>query len=183
MVEGRPRASPPTTGRSGSSSGRSTCDSSSPRPTTNAPRSPTWWLGSSRYLDRDCEDDPEHDATVRLAGYPVKDFDALCELIRAEVEDEGSPWRGRLSDATVAAFVRRLDAARFRMGHLVRGREAEDPAAHRIDWEANQVTVVDIHGLHDRAKRFVTGVVIKRLFEQKERWDGVSPWRSWSSTS
>src|SRR5439155_12320512 len=127
------------------------------------------------YLDRDCQDDPEHDATVVHAGYAVKDFDALCELIRGSVEDEHSPWRGRLSDATVAAFVRRLDAARFRMGHLVRGREAQDPAAHRIDWESTQVTVVDIHTLHDRAKRFVTGVVIKRLFEQKERMGRREP--------
>jgi uncharacterized protein len=127
------------------------------------------------FLDRDCADDPEHDATVVYGGYPVRDFDALCELVRENVEDEHSPWRGRLSDATVAAFVRRLDAGRFRMGHLIRGREAEDPAAHRIDWESAQVTVVDIHNLHDRAKRFVTGVVIKRLFEQKERMGRREP--------
>jgi len=61
------------------------------------------------------------------------------------------------------------------MGHLIWGREAESPAAHRIDWEANQVTVVDIHNLHDRAKRFVTGVVIKRLFEHKERMGRREP--------
>jgi DNA helicase HerA-like ATPase len=121
------------------------------------------------FLDRDCTDDPEHDATVVYRDYPVRNFDALCDLIRENVEDDQSPWRGRLSDATVAAFVRRLDAGRFRMGHLIRAREAEDPARHRIDWESTQVTVVDIHTLHDRAKRFVTGVVIKRLFEQKER--------------
>jgi len=121
------------------------------------------------FLDRDCEDDPDHDATVVYGGYAVPDFDRLCEIVREEVETDGSAWRGRVSDATVAAFVRRLDAARFRMGHLVWGRQAEDPAAHRIDWEAAQVTVVDIHNLHDKAKRFVTGVVIKRLFEQKER--------------
>ena len=127
------------------------------------------------FLDRECEDDPEHDATVVHGGYPVHDFEALCELIRSQVEDEGSAWRGRLSDATVAAFVRRLDAARYRMGHLIWGREAEDPRAHRIDWEANQVTVVDIHNLHDRAKRFVTGVVIKRLFEHKERMGRREP--------
>lgn len=127
------------------------------------------------YLDRECEDDPEHDATVLLGGYPVKDFGALCELIRENVEDDHSPWRGRLSDATVAAFVRRLEAGRFRMGHLIWGREAEDAARHRIDWEATQVTVVDIHGLHDRAKRFVTGVVIKRLFEHKERMGTRQP--------
>ncbi len=127
------------------------------------------------YLDRECEDDPENDATVVFGGYPVADFEALCELVRGNVEDDASPWRGRLSDSTVAAFVRRLDAARFRMGHLVWGRVAEDPARHRIDWEANQVTVVDIHNLHDRAKRFVTGVVIKRLFEHKERMGRREP--------
>jgi DNA helicase HerA-like ATPase len=127
------------------------------------------------YLDRECEDDPEHDATVIHGGYPIADFGALCDLIRDNVEDEHSPWRGRLSDATVAAFVRRLEAGRFRMGHLVWGREAEQPERHRIDWEAHQVTVVDIHNLHDRAKRFVTGVVIKRLFEHKERMGRREP--------
>ncbi|HXF56242.1 MAG TPA: ATP-binding protein [Actinomycetota bacterium] len=127
------------------------------------------------FLDRECEDDPEHEATVVHAGVPVTDFEQLCDLVAAQVELEGSPWRGRVSDATVAAFVRRLDAARFRMGHLVRGRDAEDPRRHRIDWEANQITVVDIHSLHDRAKRFVTGVVIKRLFEEKERMGRREP--------
>ncbi len=127
------------------------------------------------YLDRECLDDPENDATVVFGGYPVQDFDALCDLIREQVEDEHSAWRGRLSDATVAAFVRRLDAARFRMGHLVWGRAAEHPERHRIDWESNQLTVVDIHNLHDRAKRFVTGVVVKRLFEHKERMGRREP--------
>jgi DNA helicase HerA-like ATPase len=127
------------------------------------------------HLDRECQDDPEHDATVVFGGYPVHDFAQLCEIIATEVDEDGSAWRGRVSDATVSAFLRRLDAARFRMGHLVVGREAERPAAHRIDWESNQVTVVDIHNLHDRAKRFVTGVVIKRLFEHKERMGRREP--------
>jgi DNA helicase HerA-like ATPase len=129
------------------------------------------------YLDRECEDDPDHEATVLFGGYPIKSFDELCDLIRDQVEDDHSPWRGRLADATVAAFVRRLDSGRFRLNasHLIWGREAEDPAAHRIDWESNQVTVVDIHTLHDRAKRFVTGVVIKRLFEHKERMGRREP--------
>jgi DNA helicase HerA-like ATPase len=127
------------------------------------------------YLDRECEDDPDHDASVVYSGYPVYDFAQLCEIVATEVDADGSPWRGRVSDATVAAFLRRLDAARFRMGHLIWGREAEDPRRHRIDWDANQVTVIDIHNLHDRAKRFVTGVVIKRLFEHKERMGRREP--------
>ena len=121
------------------------------------------------YLDRECLDDPDSDATVVHEGTAITDFDALCDLITNELEHDGSPWRGRVSDATIGAFQRRLDAARFRVGHLIWGREADQPGTHRIDFEAHQVTVVDIHSLHDRAKRFVTGVVLKRLFEQKER--------------
>jgi hypothetical protein len=127
------------------------------------------------HLDRECEDDPDNDASVVFSDHPVHDFAQLCDIVANEVDADGSPWRGRVSDATVAAFLRRLDAARFRMGHLVWGREAEHPERHRIDWGANQVTVVDIHNLHDRAKRFVTGVVIKRLFEHKERMGRREP--------
>src|SRR3954447_4399442 len=129
------------------------------------------------FLDKECEDDPEHDATVVFGGYPVRTFDDLCDLIETELDDEGSRWKGRLSDATVAAFLRRLRAGRFRLNqnHLIWGREAEHPERHRIDWDSTQVTVVDIHNLHDRAKRFVTGVVIKRLFEQKERMGHREP--------
>ena len=34
--------------------------------------------------------------------------------------------------------------------------------------ENNQVTVIDINSLHDRAKRFVVGVIVRKLVEQKE---------------
>jgi len=121
------------------------------------------------HLDKECDDDPEHDATVLYGGYPVRDFDALCEIIHQNLEGDDAAWRGRMAEGTVAAFQRRLDAGRARIRHLIWGRDAEDPSRHRIDWEAAQVSVIDIHGLHDRAKRFVTGVVIKRLFEEKER--------------
>ncbi len=33
----------------------------------------------------------------------------------------------------------------------------------------HQVTVVDLHNLHDRAKRFVVGVAVRKSFEDKER--------------
>ena len=121
------------------------------------------------FLDREAEDDPEHDATVKISGQAIESFDALVEYINAELDDDTSPWRGRMAEGTIAAFQRRLESARFRVGHLIWGREAENPGAHRIDWDAAQVSVIDIHTLHDRAKRFVTGVVIKKLFEHKER--------------
>jgi hypothetical protein len=39
---------------------------------------------------------------------------------------------------------------------------------HRIRLD-DQVTVVDLHNLNDRAKRFVVGVTIRRAFEDKEQ--------------
>src|SRR5262249_36114880 len=45
----------------------------------------------------------------------------------------------------------------------------------RIDWRRAQVTVIDIHNLHDRAKRFVIGVVLKKMFEEKESTGSARP--------
>jgi len=118
---------------------------------------------------------PDFPASVRLPDplgqrVDVHSFEALCELIRAHLEDD-SPrsWRGPIAAGTAQAFLRRLEAARFHLGHLIRGRDAADIEAHRIDWAQRQVSVIDIHNLHDRAKRFVVGVVVKKLFEAKER--------------
>jgi DNA helicase HerA-like ATPase len=105
----------------------------------------------------------------------VHSFDELCELIRAHLEDDTSSWRGPIAAGTVQAFLRRLEAARFHVGHLIQGREAADIERHRVDWQSNQVSVIDIHNLHDRAKRFVVGVVVKKLFEAKERSGQARP--------
>src|SRR5919205_3062284 len=42
------------------------------------------------HLDRECEDDPENDATVTFQGYPVVDFPALCDIVANEVDADGS---------------------------------------------------------------------------------------------
>ncbi len=125
-------------------------------------------------LERGAEDIPEFPGSVRLPGplgdmRPIHGFDELCELIAEHLEDDGSNWRGYIAQGTVSAFLRRLDSARFYCGHLVRGRDASDIEAHRVDWRATQISVIDIHNLHDRAKRFVVGVVVKKLFEAKEQ--------------
>ena len=107
--------------------------------------------------------------TVEIGGQLVTDFDELVEAISTMTDPEaGGTWGGRAAPGTVQAFLRRLEAANPHVGHLIRGLASEDAAAHRIDWSRTQTSVVDIHRLHDRAKRFVVGVVLKRLFEQKE---------------
>ncbi len=105
----------------------------------------------------------------------VKSFKELCALIERRLESSDSGLVAYSSRGTVSAFLRRLDGARAQVGHLIRGTEASDPADHRIDWQRNQVSVIDIHNLHDRAKRFVVGVVVKRLFEEKEASGSAEP--------
>lgn len=131
-------------------------------------------------LQREAEDVPDSPATVRLPNeggelVHVKSFDQLCELIDRRLSADGSSWAGYAAPGTVSAFLRRLDGARLHCGHLIKGADAPEPEKHRIDWESNQVSVIDIHNLHDRAKRFVVGVAVKRLFEQKETTGSARP--------
>jgi DNA helicase HerA-like ATPase len=131
-------------------------------------------------MQREAEDVPDSPGTVRLpdeAGemVHVKSFEQLCGLIDRRLSVDGSTWAGYAAPGTVSAFLRRLDGARLHCGHLIKGAEAPEPQKHKIDWESSQVSVIDIHNLHDRAKRFVVGVVVKRLFEQKETTGTAKP--------
>lgn len=112
------------------------------------------------------------DGGVRIDGQVVRDFPGLVDLIEAKLDPDGDDygqWAGRaIGQGTVNAFVRRLHGAVRHVQHLIRA-DVPRPETHRIDLEAAQVTVVDLHNLNDRAKRFVVGVVLRKTFERKER--------------
>jgi len=111
------------------------------------------------------------DGSVVIDGTTVRTFRALVELITEKVlsEDDGPVWAGTaIGRGTINAFVRRLNSAVRHVERLIRG-NLPDPERHRVALENNQVTVVDLHNLNDRAKRFVVGVTVRRAFEQKER--------------
>jgi DNA helicase HerA-like ATPase len=119
---------------------------------------------------------PLESATVEVGGQRCTDFGELVEAIAAMTDpDQGGTWAGRAAAGTVHAFLRRLEAAAPHVGQLIRGDDSEDMGSHRIDWQREQVTVVDIHRLHDRAKRFVVGAVLKRMFEEKEARGAARP--------
>ena len=114
---------------------------------------------------------PTGDGGVAIEGVTVRTFGQLIDLISAKVEDdeERMTWAGRsIGQGTINAFVRRLHAARRHLDRLIRA-DVAHPERHRIDTEGHQVTVVDLHNLNDRAKRFVVGVTIRRAFDLKER--------------
>ncbi len=94
----------------------------------------------------------------------LRDFEALVDCVAGHAER----WTPRAAPGTIAAFERRLRAAAARMGHLVRGDNAGRRGEHQLDFRQSQVTVVDLHRLHDKAQRFVVGTLLSRLFAQKE---------------
>jgi DNA helicase HerA-like ATPase len=110
------------------------------------------------------------DGGVRIEGTEVRTFRQLVDLISAKVQsdEDAYEWAGpAIGKGTVNAFVRRLQGAVRHVEHLIRA-DQPDAARNRIRLE-RQVTVVDLHNLHDRAKRFVVGVTVRRAFDDKER--------------
>ncbi|HYF46530.1 MAG TPA: hypothetical protein VD926_10000, partial [Acidimicrobiales bacterium] len=119
---------------------------------------------------------PVGEGAVRIEGDTARTFRQLVEIITNRVldEDDGDRWAGRAIGAgTINAFVRRLHGSIRHLDRLVRA-DVPDADAHLVNDEA-QVTVVDLHNLNDRAKRFVVGVVLRRAFEKKERQGHARP--------
>jgi DNA helicase HerA-like ATPase len=133
------------------------------------------------------------DPWIRVGARRVTSLSALAEIVReiAEIEDlrgrdggagavelqgiDRHRWFGSAAPGTLSAFLRRLESAAARVGHLVRGERAAEADDHRIDLARAQVTVVDLHNLHERAQRFVVGVILKRLFEDNEERGSRDP--------
>ena len=124
---------------------------------------------------RDAED--LGDGAVKIEGQVVRTFPELVDVIVDRVTDEdfGAEWAGRAIGAgTVNAFVRRLHGAVDHVTHLIRA-DVQREAAQAIDLDGNQVTVVDLHNLNDRAQRFVVGVVLRTAFRRKEASGSARP--------
>ena len=112
------------------------------------------------------------DPWIEIDGQRIDSFDALVEALTGRDEGQeyslADAWSRPAAPGTVAAFERRLHAAAKHVAHLIRGKDVGKRDAHVLDWKRTQLSVVDIHALHDRAKRFVVGAVLKRMFEDKE---------------
>ena len=136
------------------------------------PRSSAFWCSGSR------RSSPPARAPIPYARRRRDRRNRLGVERRGAGADHHEPSRcvgGAAAPGTKSAFLRRLEAGLARVGHLVRRANEEEAARHRIDWAARQVSVIDIHNLHDQAKRFVVGVVLKRMFEDKEARGTAQP--------
>jgi len=100
-------------------------------------------------------------------GERIRSLEHLADILADAVDNDDNAWFGRAAAGTQQALVRRLQASVRYIEPLVRAK-VEHPEKHRFDYETRQVTVVDIHKLHSRAKSFVVGAVLNTLFEAKE---------------
>lgn len=128
----------------------------------------------SAQLSAAARGEPSADGAVRIDGTTVRTFRQLVDLIERKLipddpDDTVDPrWTGRaVSSGSINAFVRRLAASVRHVDHLIRADIADAPR-YGLNLDNNQLTVVDIHQLHDRAKRFVVGVVLRQAFDAKE---------------
>ncbi|MGE0060131.1 MAG: ATP-binding protein [Dehalococcoidia bacterium] len=124
-----------------------------------------------RYLHDQMEHQPPDrgDVTLRFpgvdAGVNVANLEQLADVVSNFIDGIAS----RAAAGTLSAFSRRFEAAAASVSQLIRAVRDSEAATHRFDWSQKQVSVIDINRLSDRAKRFVVGVVVKRLMEDKER--------------
>ncbi|WP_214368696.1 ATP-binding protein [Pseudonocardia sp. H11422] len=107
---------------------------------------------------------------VAIEGQVLRTYDNLVDFISDQLTDEDSrrDWAGPVTGVgTINAFLRRLRSSLKPLRSIVRG-DLTDASSRRVTTENQQVTVVDLHNLPERAQRFVVGVVLASETARKE---------------
>jgi len=116
-----------------------------------------------------------NDGAVAVDGTILRTWAEMIDFISDRVTDDVTrpDWAGpAIGLGTVNAFVRRLRSSQRPLGPLLRGdlsTVTDRLVAHSIDTSQQQVTVVDLHNLPERAQRFVVGVVLAAETDRKEQ--------------
>lgn len=107
---------------------------------------------------------------VKIDGVVVSTYENLVNLIvdRLSDEDARKDWAGPVTGTgTVNAFVRRLRSSLRPLSGIIRA-DLTGTQRRGISTSDQQVTVVDLHNLPERAQRFVVGVVLAAETARKE---------------
>lgn len=111
-----------------------------------------------------------NDGAVTIEGVHCRTYGDLLDFICERVTDPATmgDWAGpAIGAGTANAFVRRLRSSQRALGDLIRG-DIPDRPSRQVTTQNQQVTVVDLHNLMERAQRFVTGVVLAAETARKE---------------
>lgn len=105
-------------------------------------------------------------------------FRDLVEFLQDKVDAEDQAWMARNAAATGQALIRRMWGIADDVSHLIRGDLPPDQIAkYRLDpLSADcQLTIADINKLSAKAQMFVVGVILRKLFIEKERRGAKDP--------
>jgi DNA helicase HerA-like ATPase len=110
------------------------------------------------------------DGAVSVDGVTVRTWLELVDLIADKVTADATRpmWAGPvIGIGTVNAFIRRLRSSVKPLSAILRG-DLTETSIRSIDTANQQVTVIDLNNLPERAQRFVVGVVIAAETARKE---------------
>ncbi len=109
------------------------------------------------------------DGAVVIEGQTLRTYEELVDFLRDRLLDDATriDWGGPAALGTVNAFLRRLQSSVKPLRSIIRADLTQSPD-RQISTGNQQVTVVDLHNLPDRAQRFVVGVVLAAETARKE---------------
>ncbi len=112
------------------------------------------------------------DGAVVIEGEQLATWPELVDFLCDRVAQDNPDWSGpAVGMGTINAFVRRLRSSQHHLSPIIRGNlttVTDHPVPRSIDTSGQQVTVVDLHNMHERAQRFVVGVVLAAETARKE---------------
>jgi uncharacterized protein len=107
---------------------------------------------------------------VKIDGDVARTYSELVDIVAARLTDDETrqDWAGPVTGVgTINAFIRRLRSSLRPLRPIIRA-DLTGGSRRLISTESQQVTVVDLHNLHERAQRFVVGVVLAAETARKE---------------
>ena len=110
------------------------------------------------------------DGAVTVDGTPCRTYPGLVDVIVERLTDDSTQaaWAGPVTGTgTINAFIRRLRSSLKALTPILRG-DLPDDGSRVVSTINQQVTVVDLHNLTERAQRFVVGVVLAAETKRKE---------------
>jgi uncharacterized protein len=108
--------------------------------------------------------------SVRLDDEVITTYEGLVDVITDRLTDDETrqAWAGPVTGVgTINAFVRRMRSSVRPLRPLIRG-DLGGSAKGMVSTQDQQLTVVDLHNLQERAQRFVVGVVLAAETARKE---------------
>ena len=107
---------------------------------------------------------------VKIDADVATTYEELVDIVVSRLTDDATrpDWAGPVTGiGTINAFVRRLRSSLRPLRAIIRADLTGTPR-RQISTQDQQVTVVDLHNLRERAQRFVVGVVLAAETARKE---------------